>query len=72
MSFKAPSGHQYWFVVKTEVSIPGNSTVKDNSVMNGNIRAKNSVAGNEEKENSQFCIRGRKNQPQKINKFCLD
>lgn len=66
MSFKAAAGHQYRFVIKAEVSIPWNSTVKDDSVMDSDIRAKDSVAGNEEQENAQFCIRGWKNQPEKV------
>lgn len=72
MSFKAASSHQNRFVVKAKISVPWNSAIEDDSVMDGNVRAKDSIAGHEEQENTQFCIRGRKNQPQKINEFCLD
>lgn len=72
MSFKAASGHQNRFIVKTEVSIPWNSTVEYDSVMDGNIGAKDSVAGDKKQENTQFGIRGWENQPEKVNKFCFN
>ncbi len=61
MSFKAAATHDDRLVVKTEISIPWDSAVEDNSVMTGDIRPQNSVAGNEKKKNGQLGIGGRKN-----------
>lgn len=72
MSFKAASSHQDRFVVKAEVGVPRNSAIEDNSVMNGNIRTQNSVTDDKEQENCKFSVGGREDQPQKVNKFCLD
>ncbi len=72
MSFKAAASHQDRFVIKTEIGIPWDSAVKNDSVMNGNIRTEDSVANNEKEKNSQFGISGRENQPEKVDKFCFD
>lgn len=72
MSFKAASGHQDRFVVKAEIGIPWNPAVKNDSVMNGNIRTKDSVTGDEKQKNTQFGIGGWENQPGNVNKFCFN
>ncbi len=50
MSFKAAATHDDRLIVKTEISIPWDSAVEDNSVMAGDIRPQDSVAGNEKKK----------------------
>lgn len=50
MSFKAAATHDDRLVVKTEISIPRDSAVEDNSVMTGDIRPQNSVAGEEKRK----------------------
>lgn len=72
MSFKTSAGHKDRFVVKAEVSIPRNPAIENNPVMNGNIRTKDSVTGDEKQKNTQFRIRGWKNQPEKVSKFCFN
>jgi len=72
MSFKASSGHQDRFIIKTEICIPGNSAVENDPVMKGNIRSQNSITGNEEQKYCHFCIRGRKDQFEKTDDFCFD
>lgn len=66
MSFKASAGHQDGFIVKTEVGIPWNPAVENDSVMNSNIRTKDSITADEKQKNTQLGISGWKNQPEKI------
>ncbi len=72
MSFKTATCHKDRSVVKTEIGIPWNSVIKNNSVMKSNIRSQNSIADNEKQEYCQFGIGGWKNQFKKMGDFCFD
>ncbi len=43
MAFKTSPGHEDRFIIKAKISIPGNPVVKNNPVMNGNVRSENSI-----------------------------
>jgi len=56
MPLKASAGHYNRFVVETEVGIPGDSDVKNDPVMKGNISAQYSITEQEEHEYRQFGV----------------
>lgn len=72
MSFKASARHYNRFIIEAEIRVPWNSAVKNNSVVEGDIGAQNSIADKEKQENSQLSTRGREYQFKKMDDFCFN
>ena len=59
-------------VVETEIGIPRNSLIVNNSVIDGDIGTENSVSNQKNNKQESFRFGGRENGFKKIGKFCLE
>lgn len=72
MSLETASRHDDGFVIKAEIRIPGDPAVKNDFMVDGNIRSQISVNDEKEKKNDQFNTGRRKKQFKKMNEFCFE
>ena len=71
MPFKSATSHHNRSIIKTKVSVPRNSIIKNNPVIQGDKGSQSSVNQKENNEKQKLEFRGRKNGFKKIFKFLL-